>query len=210
MDKDMLRKWREANRDGLAAQLVAGTANREQRTVDVVWFTGGPVDRYNWWTDEAYKLHFDLAGADLSHLNNGAPVCDNHIMWRSKDQLGAVRRAWRDGKNFMATLQFSLHEELDRLWLDIENKIVSKFSMGVEFLELEEKRDKAGKLVTKTARKWRPYEISVAPIPADFGTTTLSSTLLDEPGGEPPLIHAIHQSLLKQHAERELAILRLR
>jgi hypothetical protein len=173
---ELLKKWRESGREALAANLTPETINAEQRTVDVVWFTGADIARYNWWTDERYILRFDPKGADLSLLNNGAPVLDNHSTWEgAAGQKGKVEKAWVDEGLYKGTLRFSKRPEVEGLWTDIQDKIVTKFSMGVELLETVDERDKAGRLMTRTATKWRPFELSIAPIPADFGTTTLSA-----------------------------------
>jgi hypothetical protein len=207
-DQDFLRQWEESGRQALAAQISPESINEEQRTVDVIWYTGVDVDRCSW-MDGPYKLRLDPAGADLSLLNNGAPVCDNHWMGGVDDQKGCVDRAWVDGSNYKATLRFKRSTEqtgprpaLDGLWQDIKDKIVTKFSMGVEILASLEKRDKDGKLTLKTATKWRPFEISIAPIPADFGTTTLSAER-----GAPTPNRAQMESNFR---DREVQILRLR
>ncbi len=171
-----LKAWREAGREFLAADGAPASINKEQRTVDVVWFTGVDVPRVDWWTGDQYMLRFDPKGVDLSLLNNGAPVLDDHSRWGgAAGQKGRVEKAWAENGKYFGTLRFSRRADVDGLWTDIEDGIVTKFSMGVEILESVEKRDAAGKLQLKTATKWRPFELSVAPIPADFGTTTLSS-----------------------------------
>lgn len=206
MNAECLKQWHESGKQELAAQIAPETLNDEQRTVDVVWFTGVDVDRYSW-MDGPYVLRFDPKGADLSLLNQGAPVCDNHEMECVEDQLGCVDRAWVDKTDYKATLRFKRSTELtgprgdiDGLWQDIKDRIVSKLSMGVEVLEATEKRSKDGKLEMKIATKWRPFELSLAPIPADFGTTTLSHER------RPP--EAPH--VLTNFRIREAEILRLR
>ena len=206
MDAEFLKQWHESGKQELAAQIEPETLNDEQRTVDVVWFTGIDVDRYSW-MDGPYVLRFDPKGADLSLLNQGAPVCDNHEMECVDDQLGCVDRAWVDKTNYKATLRFKRsteltgpRPELDGLWQDIKDRIVTKFSMGVEVLESIEKRNKDGQLEMKTATKWRPFELSLAPIPADFGTTTLSH---EQRPSEASLV-------LMNFRVREAEILRLR
>lgn len=206
---DFLRQWEAAGRQALSAQVTPQTINDEQRTVDVIWYTGIDVDRYSWTERRAYKMRLDSAGADLSLLNAGAPVCDNHWMAGVDDQKGRVDRAWVDGGLYKATLRFKRsteqtgrRPELDGLWQDIKDKIVSKFSMGVEILAATDERDKAGNLVMKTATKWRPFEISIAPIPADFGTTTLSS--------HSGSASATGWQLAAYHREREIEVFRLK
>jgi hypothetical protein len=148
--------------------------NSENRTVDCIFFTGIDIPRVDWWTGEKYTLRFDPKGADFSLLNNGAPVLDNHSSWNgSADQKGVVEKAWQDGKNSKASLRFSKRSEVDGLWQDVEDKIVTKFSMGVTILR--EEKIQENNTEVRLVKKWRPFELSVAPIPADFGTTTLSA-----------------------------------
>jgi hypothetical protein len=206
---DFLRQWEASGRQALGAQVAPQSINDEQRTVDVVWYTGVDVDRYSWTEGRAYKMRLEPAGADLSLLNNGAPVCDNHWMAGVEDQKGRVERAWVDGGLYKATLRFKRSTEqtgrrpaLDGLWQDIKDKIVTKFSMGVEIIQASDQRNKAGALVLRTATKWRPFEISLAPIPADFGTTTLASQVAGAPG-------STSLSALNYRA-REIEILRLK
>ena len=181
---------RMQGKEFLSADMPLESLNAEKRTVDIIFFTSIDVPRVDWWTGAPYILRFDPAGADLSLLNNGAPVFDNHSSWSgAAAQKGKVERGWRDGKNWKATLRFSKRKSVDELWGDIEDQIVTKFSMGVETLEIEKTTEvKDGKEVRlRVAKKWRPFEISVAPIPADFGTTTLSaqsSTPVSAPSGE--------------------------
>ena len=205
---DFLNQWRESGRQELAAQVAPDSIDDVQRTVDVIWFTGIDVDRYSW-IEGAYQMRLDPAGVDLSLLNNGAPVCDNHCMYSVDDQKGVVQRAWVDGTDYKATLRFKRsteqtgpRPELDGLWQDIKDRVVTKFSMGVNILASVEQRDKEGKLVLKTATKWQPFEISLAPIPADFGTTTLSA--------EPPAARGAAAVLAVASRLREAEILRLR
>lgn len=207
MNKELIEKlkaWEQEGKTALAADIAPSSADPEKRTIDCVWFTGGDVERYSW-SEGAYMLRFDPRGADLSRLNAGAPVCDNHWMSSVEDQRGVVLKAWKDGDKYKGTLQFSRSTELtgprpkaDALWQDIQDGIVSKFSMGVELIEFADTRDKDNRLKLRTALKWRPFELSLAPIPADFGTTTLSRQLAPRP-----------KAALASVRARELAIARL-
>lgn len=159
----------------LSAPMMPQTLNVEARTVDIVFFTGVDVPRYDWWKDEPFILRFDPKGADLSLLNNGAPVFDNHDSCDgAESQKGVVDKAWKDGTDFKATLRFSRRLEVAGLWQDIQDKIVQKFSMGVSLVEKTDLARKEGELRIVFVTKWQPYEISVAPLPADFDTGTLS------------------------------------
>lgn len=176
MNLDQLKEWQKCGREVLSAQTIPETLNAEDRTVDVVWFTGVDVPRMNFWTGEPYILRFDPKGVDLSNLNSGAPLLDDHNDFDGVEgQKGVVSKAWVDGTNYLATLRFSRRPDVDGIWQDVQDKIIQKFSMGTEILEKQDISAKGDKMKTFVATKWRPYEISMAPIPADFGTTTLSA-----------------------------------
>jgi hypothetical protein len=182
MDRDeFLKCWHESGKQDLAAQITPETINDEHRTLDIIFYTGADIDRYSW-SEGSYILRFDPKGADFALLNQRAPVIDNHWMFDQCDQFGCVEKAWADKQICKASLRFKRstdltgpRPELDGLWQDIKDKIVCKFSMGVEILESIDQRNKDGQLEIRTAMKWRPFEISIAPIPADFGTDTLSA-----------------------------------
>jgi hypothetical protein len=168
-----------ANRERLQGkEFLAGqeltSIDKEARSVDCIFFTGADIARIDYWTGDKYVLRFDPKGGDFSLLNNGAPVLDNHSSYAgSVAQKGKVEKAWQDGKLSKATLRFSRRPDVDGLWQDIQDKIVSKFSMGVQVLR--EEKFVENNIEVRLAREWQPFEISVAPIPADFGTTTLSA-----------------------------------
>lgn len=178
---ERLKAWEQMRRTELLAPVLPESVNDEQRTIDIVWFSGIDVERFSW-IEGVYTLRFDPKGVDLSILNFGAPILDSHLNFSLDDQRGVVERAWHDKGKYLATIRMQRSTEVtgprpkaDALWQDIKDKIVSKFSMGVTILEMTDKRDKDGKLTLRTATKWQPFEISIAPIPADNNTTTLSA-----------------------------------
>lgn len=198
MDKtEFLKAWHASGNEELAAQLAPATANAENRTIDVIWFSGADVARYSYMLDEEYTLRFDKNGADLSLLNSGAPVIDNHWLFDTNDQKGKVEKAWEDGGKYYGTLRFSKRESVTELWSDITDGIVSKFSMGVEILKHDDIR-KADEKMVRLATKWRPFEISLAPIPADFGTCCLSRTATSNTDESLAHIQGVNLSRLRQ------------
>jgi hypothetical protein len=114
------------------------TADEQNRTVNVVWYTGAHVDRTNRKTGEPYKLRLDMSAAKLDRLNHGAPVFDNHMSGSdmssvmagttgTKAQIGVVRKAWAAGPKGMATLQFA---NPDDTWSKVKNGIIQNLSFG--------------------------------------------------------------------------------
>jgi hypothetical protein len=188
MNLEQLKEWQRTGHESLSAQMMPETINAENRTVDIVWFTGIDVPRMNLWTGEPYTLRFDPKGVDLSRLNAGAAVLDNHNNESGvAGQMGVVEKAWVDGTNYKATLRFSKRPEVDGVWRDIQDKIIQKFSMGAEILAKQDIAAKGDTTKTILATKWRPNEISMSNIPADFGTTTLSAIEHINAASEPVL-----------------------
>lgn len=179
---DKIKQKANSNRETLSAVLQPESLNAENRTVDVIWFTGIDVTRMNWATGEPYILRFDPKGVDLSILNSGAPVLDDHDTYSgSAGQKGVVEKAWQENTDYKATLRFSKRPEVDGLWQDIQDKIVQKFSMGTEVLEKKDVTPAGTTQRVVLATKWRPYEISIAPLAADMNTTTLANEPVVEP-----------------------------
>lgn len=207
MKREELAEWQKTGREALSAQLSAQmmpeTLNPEERTVDIVWFTGIDVPRMNAWTGEPYTLRFDPKGVDLSNLNAGAPVLDDHNDENGVNgQMGVVAKAWVESPtSYKATLRFSKRPEVNGIWQDVADKIIQKFSMGTEILEKQDISGKNDKMKTFLATKWRPYEISMAPIPADFQTTTLSADF--QPQEPQPVAEVAAQEGASARPEKE-------
>lgn len=90
------------------------------------------------------------------------------------------------------------------MWMDLQDGIASKFSMGVEMLDVQDLAQQKGEKLVRVAKRWRPYEISIAPVPADFGTTTLRS-----PGGPGTLESSNGRRKSLADYQREIDLLRL-
>src|SRR5690349_4844330 len=110
-DTKLLMRGRE-----FLADTMLGTIDPKNRTVDAVFFTGIDVPRYDPWEGESYVRRFDPKGADLSLLNNGAPVLDNHSSFEgSHAQKGVVERAWEQAGRWLASLRFAKTADVDEL-----------------------------------------------------------------------------------------------
>lgn len=152
----------------------AGTINDEARTVEVVWSTGAPVRRRDWWSGASFieTLSLDPASVRLDRLNSGgAPVLPNHDSWDIDDQLGVVvaGSATVDGGEGRATLRFlsaGIDEDADRLWAKIKDGVITRVSVGYVVHVWNEVRQD-GALVSREAADWEPYEISFVSLPAD-------------------------------------------
>jgi hypothetical protein len=150
------------------AELAPATADREARTVDVVWSTGAPVRRRDLNGSYLERLSLDPGAVDLSRLI-GASVLDAHRQAGVRDVLGTVRDARVDGRRGTANLQFSARPEVEPVWQDVLAGILRHVSVGYTVEEWRESFDKGERMLT--AVRWTPVEISLVPTPADPGAT---------------------------------------
>jgi len=147
----------------LRREFTVGAVDREARTVEVSF--SSETDKVERWFGIEILSH-DPGAVDLSRLNSGAPVLWMHD-W--SDQRGVVEpgTARIDGdRKGRALLRFSKNEEGEKLLTDIEDKIVTKVSVGYlpAAMKLVEERDGVDVfLITE----WQPYEISMVSVPAD-------------------------------------------
>ena len=139
-------------------------------TLEVVWSTGAEVRRYDWWEDETLLESLDLAGADLTRLNAGAPVLDSHRAQGLNSVIGVVERAWVDGQEGRAQIRLSQRPELAGLRADIAAGILRNVSIGYVIHEMERTpAARKGEPDQVRVIRFEPLEISLVSVPADAG-----------------------------------------
>lgn len=129
----------------------------EERTYDFPFSSEFPVARY--FGNEI--LSHDVEAADLSRLNDGAPLLFNHNPDRV---IGVVERAYIDGnkRRGFARVRFSRNAFAQEILGDVKDGVLRNVSFGYSIDKMEERG--SGDYV---ATAWSPYEISVVSIPAD-------------------------------------------
>lgn len=147
------------------------SVNEDARTIELVWTTGAKVRRYDWWREEPFdeELIVTPDACDLSRLNNGAPLLEQHRAWSLDGVLGVVERAWIANGEGRATVRFSRAEDspdADRVFRQIKDKIIRNVSVGYSIRKVERERRETGVAVWRVV-DWQPNEISVVAIGAD-------------------------------------------
>lgn len=158
-----------------AAELVPGTFNEADNTVEVVWTTGARVRRYDWWNDTPYEeeLVVDEESVDMSRFEAGAvQVLDGHRAWGGVASiLGVATRGWLVEGEGRATIKLSSRGELAGIVTDIRAGIIRTISVGYTVSRYEitraEDRDDGVNMPLYRAVRWQPAEISFVPVPAD-------------------------------------------
>lgn len=144
------------------------SVNAEKRTVDVVFATEREVMMYNWNVGLIREvLVCDDTAGDLSRLNNGGPLLDTHRKYSVKtDGLGVVERAWFDNGVGRATIRFSKRADVEPVWQDVQDGIITGVSVGYDVYQYETKEE-VGQIPLYRATKWAASEISLALVQAD-------------------------------------------
>jgi HK97 family phage major capsid protein/HK97 family phage prohead protease len=131
----------------------------EERTFEFPFSSEYPVARY--FGNEI--LSHENKAADLSRLNDGAPLLFNHNPDRV---IGVVERAYIDGnkRRGYARVRFSRNSFAQEILSDVKDGVLRNVSFGYSIDKMEERG--SGDFV---ATAWSPYEISVVSVPADPG-----------------------------------------
>jgi len=129
----------------------------EDRTYEFPFSSEFPVARY--FGNEILSHEGDAA--DLSRLNDGAPLLFNHNPDRV---IGVVERAYIDGKRRRgyARVRFSRNAFAQEILSDVKDGVLRNVSFGYSIDKMEERG--SGDYV---ATAWAPYEVSIVSVPAD-------------------------------------------
>ena len=129
----------------------------EDRTFEFPFSSEYPVARY--FGNEI--LSHEPKAADLSRLNDSAPLLFNH---NPDKVIGVVERAYIDGKRRRgyARVRFSRNGFAQEILDDVKDGILRNVSFGYSIDKMEERG--SGDFV---ATAWSPYEVSIVSIPAD-------------------------------------------
>lgn len=168
------------------AAVMPSSLNDDARTVDVVFATEAPVKRYSY-TDGDVDEILEISSAAIrgKRLESGAPVLDSHSRWSTSSVVGKVERFWIEGKKAYATLRFSKREEVEGVWQDVRDAILTNVSVGYDVHKYEVTRED-GKRPVYRAVDWEPMEVSVVPIPADADATVRAIDATAPQGAEIP------------------------
>jgi len=139
------------------SELADFTVSEDERSIEFPFSSEFPVARY--FGNEV--LQHDERSADLSRLNDSAPLLFNHD---PNKVIGVVERAWIDGKKKRgyATVKFSRNAFAQEVMADVKDGVLRNVSFGYAINDMEQRG--SGDFV---ATSWAPYEISVVSIPAD-------------------------------------------
>lgn len=157
----------------LRADVVAQTIDEAARSVELVFSTGAPVERYDWMSGTRYieTLSLEEDAVKIDRINAGGPLLDAHSSYSVFDQIGAVvpGSVSITKREARATVRFSKREAVEPVWQDVRDGIIRSVSVGYRVHRFEETAGVGNKLPVRKAVSWEPFEISLVPIAADAG-----------------------------------------
>lgn len=163
----------------LLHSLAPRTVDAATKTLEVAFYTGSTVERFNFWTGEEWllRLSLDPEHVNLNSLKTGrAPFLDAHNPWSVRYQLGVVETAWLDSdKGGLARIRFSEQDGAEGIFRDIQNGVLRNVSVGTRIDKMEDISKKGDKVKTMLAVDWTPEEISLVPVGADPDAQVLSA-----------------------------------
>lgn len=167
----------------IRAMMAPDTWNDDARTVEVIFTTGAPVERYDWMTGRTYLEVLEVSenAVDLERLNAGAPVLDTHSSWSLGSVIGVVERAWVADGEGRAVLRFSTRDDVAPIVADVAAGIIRNVSVGYWSSQTDVKAATKDSPEVRTVRRWTPGEISLVPVPADAGAQVRSSFPIAQP-----------------------------
>lgn len=166
-----------------AVEVLPSTYNAVERTVQVVWATGQRKIVNPWPFDDPFVEELGLTAGEvqLDRLNSGAAVLDSHGQMTHKpdgqpglqDQIGVVERAWVAGGKGHALIRFGVRDAIAWIRDEVAAGTFRNLSMRYRvhlYTDTGEFDLTLGGLPVRRATLWTPDEISILPVPADFGT----------------------------------------
>lgn len=175
-----LRHFRRESGDDSAAPLA---------TAEIVFSTGAPVRRYDWYRERYYNevLVLDADACNLARLQRGAPLLNTHSAWSLEDQLGVCENPRVESGVGTIDAKFSRRQSVAGYVQDVADGIIRNVSVGYsrEVVEMHPPEGD-GEIWTYRVVRWTPMEVSLVPIPADMDAQVRSAggRLVDAQGHE--------------------------
>ena len=158
--------------------VTTNSADAPAATFELVFTTGAPVRRYDWTNDRYYLevLEVTPQAIDLSRLERGAPLLDNHWAYSLSDQIGVVDQPVIAAGQGSCQAQMSRRDSVRGVVQDLEDRVIRNVSVGYvrQVVEMVAPND-AAPIWIYNIKRWMPMEVSLVPIPADMDSQVRSA-----------------------------------
>lgn len=145
---------------------------------EIVFTTGAPVKRYDWANQRYYMevLEVSEAAIDLSRLERGAPLLNNHWNWDLESQLGVCDQPQIRGGQGVCQSLLSRRDSVKGVVQDLEDGVIRHVSVGYsrQAVEMQAPSEENG-IWIYTVKRWIPMEVSLVSIPADMDSQVVRS-----------------------------------
>lgn len=148
-------------------------------TLEVIWTTGAPVERYTWdGTPFIETLEVSARAIRMGRLTDGASVLDSHDMYELAAAIGSVVPGTARIERGQGVAEIRLSDAADVA--DVVSKIraghVRSVSVGYIVHTYERLHGDKGEADELRAIDWEPVEISFVTVPADPGAHVRSGS----------------------------------
>ncbi|MCO5285200.1 MAG: Mu-like prophage major head subunit gpT family protein [Chitinophagaceae bacterium] len=153
----------------IRADIDKNSFNEKDNTIEVVFATGTPVRRHDWYSGTNYNevLEISEKAIDFSRLKNGASVLNAHNSYKLESVIGVVVDAWISNSEARAKVRLSEEPEDATIVNKVKKGIIRNISVGYDVLEYTIIDNADEQIPTWTATRWQPMELSFVPVPAD-------------------------------------------
>ena len=173
-----------------AADGQPATADAPLATASLVFTTGAPVMRYDWYRDRSYieRLVVEEGAIRMDRLTRGAPLLNTHNSWDLEAQLGVVENPAISNGEGTCDVTFSRRESVAGYVQDVEDRIIRNVSVGYvrHRVEMVAPQQEGGAWEYRVV-DWEPYEVSLVPIPADMDSQVRSGGASGQEGPDAQL-----------------------
>jgi hypothetical protein len=170
------------------------TVNEEERTVELTWTTGADALRWDPYDGVRYyeRLRVDDQAIDMTRLQSGAPLLDNHDRYSGmRAQIGVVERAWIEDGEGRAVVRFSKRAEVEPVFRDVADGIIRNVSVGYAARAMQKVGERDG-IAVREVTQWEPHEVSLVTVNADARAQVRGASEIEEE--EPMVVPNNHSS----------------
>lgn len=160
-------------------RVIPDSINEDRRTVEVVFTKGARVRRTSFFDGPFFEeLGLERENVRMGRLQNKAPFLDSHGFGEKRgvrNVLGVVESAELvEGQEGRAVIRFSKRKDVDDIFQDVRDGILSHVSVGYNTFRME-KVGEEDNIEIFRATDWEPVEISLVAVGADDEAMVRSS-----------------------------------
>jgi hypothetical protein len=166
-----------------SASFMPATADKEQRTVELMWSAGARVFIPGDWFDEPYfeELSMEPSAIRMDRMNSGAcPLLDSHDRTSLKSVMGRIMGGKIQNGEGSCLSKFSKRTDVEPYFQDVIDGVISNVSVGYRVYKYQDISAPDDPVKVLRAIDWEPIEVSLVPVgaDADAGVRSHSGTVV--------------------------------